>query len=159
MTKSDLEERLLRDMQLEGLPVPERNHKFHPSRKWELDFAWPHQLVIYHPDPGLKIGTLGVAETRLAVEIQGAVWARKGAKRCPVCREMPAGAHGRGAGLERDAEKLNAAQLLGWTVLQFTSRMVEDGRALRTLCRAFGRKPPATLRSAALGPDYDDITK
>lgn len=23
------------------LPVPEREHRFHPKRKWRLDFAWP----------------------------------------------------------------------------------------------------------------------
>jgi very-short-patch-repair endonuclease len=24
-----------------GIPVPEREYKFHPSRKWRIDFAWP----------------------------------------------------------------------------------------------------------------------
>ena len=36
------------------LPPPEREHKFHPKRKWRLDFAWPAQKV--------------------ALECEGAVW-------------------------------------------------------------------------------------
>lgn len=26
------------------LPAPEREYKFHPVRKWRLDFAWPAKL-------------------------------------------------------------------------------------------------------------------
>jgi very-short-patch-repair endonuclease len=39
-----------------GVPMPEREYKFHPIRKWRVDFAWP----------GLK----------LAVEIEGGIWTR-----------------------------------------------------------------------------------
>jgi very-short-patch-repair endonuclease len=59
---------------------------------------------------------------RLAVEIDGGTFI--------------AGRHSRGAGYERDAEKLNAAVLAGWRVLRFTPHMIEDGRALATLERA-----------------------
>ena len=34
--------RLWRSMYPE-LPDPERNYRFHPTRKWEVDFAWPDQ--------------------------------------------------------------------------------------------------------------------
>ena len=37
-----------------GLPLPEMEFKFHPTRKWRFDFAWP--------------------EWKIAVEIEGAVW-------------------------------------------------------------------------------------
>ena len=37
-----------------GLPTPEREYKFHPKRRWRLDFAWPSLM--------------------LAVEIEGGVW-------------------------------------------------------------------------------------
>lgn len=37
-----------------GVPIPEKEYKFHPSRKWRLDYAWP--------------------DTKLAVEIEGAIW-------------------------------------------------------------------------------------
>lgn len=41
-----------------GLPLPERNYRFHLSRRWEIDFAWPIQ----------KIG----------IEIDGGIWMKGG---------------------------------------------------------------------------------
>lgn len=35
---------------------PQREHRFHPTRKWRFDFAWPEQQT--------------------AVEIEGGVWTR-----------------------------------------------------------------------------------
>ena len=40
---------------LAGLPAPETEYRFHPTRKWRFDYAWP--------DPKL----------RLACEVDGAV--------------------------------------------------------------------------------------
>ena len=60
----------------------------------------------------------------LAVEVEGGTWSR--------------GRHTRGAGFEKDCEKYNEAALLGWTVLRFTTSMVEDGRAINMIERAFG---------------------
>ena len=74
-----------------GAPKPEREYKFHPKRKWRLDFAWPRSMV--------------------AVEIQGGVWSK--------------GAHTRGGGYERDCEKLNEAQALGWRVFYLTPGMLK----------------------------------
>lgn len=37
-----------------GLPSPEREYRFHSSRKWRLDYAWPAEKV--------------------AVEVEGGVW-------------------------------------------------------------------------------------
>ena len=44
-----------------GLPAPEREYKFHPTRKWRFDFAWP--------------------EKKLAVEIQGGLYVNGGHNR------------------------------------------------------------------------------
>lgn len=38
------------------LPATTREHKFHPVRKWRIDFAWPGR--------------------KLAVEIEGGIWAQ-----------------------------------------------------------------------------------
>ena len=46
-----------------GVPLPEREHKFHESRKWRFDFAWP--------------------AIKLAVEIQGGSFVRGGHNRGP----------------------------------------------------------------------------
>lgn len=49
-------------------------------------------------------------EALVAVELEGAVYSR--------------GRHTRGAGYEKDCEKYNAAQLLGWRVLRYTRGML-----------------------------------
>ena len=59
----------------------------------------------------------------LAVEVDGGTWV--------------SGRHTRGAGYERDCEKLNAAVLLGWRVLRFTTGQVTSGQALTVLEQAF----------------------
>lgn len=41
-----------------GFPLPELEYKFHPTRKWRMDFAWPDRMV--------------------ALEIDGAVFIRGG---------------------------------------------------------------------------------
>ena len=37
-----------------GIPAPEREYRFHPTRKFRIDFAWPSR--------------------KLAVEIDGGIW-------------------------------------------------------------------------------------
>lgn len=55
MTKtSDLEEAFAWQLKAGKLPEPVREHRFHPTRRFRLDFAWPERL--------------------LAVEIEGGVW-------------------------------------------------------------------------------------
>lgn len=37
----------------EGVPLPEMEHKFHPDRKWRMDFAWPHSKVFLEVEGGV----------------------------------------------------------------------------------------------------------
>ena len=92
MAKSALEERFRLACHAVNLPRWEEEHRFHPTRKWRFDFAWPEVLV--------------------AVEIEGAVWAR--------------GRHTRGAGFIADCDKYNAAAAEGWAVIRFTSEHLKD---------------------------------
>lgn len=39
-----------------GIPMPVREHRFHATRKWRFDFAWPDKLV--------------------ALEVEGGVWSQ-----------------------------------------------------------------------------------
>lgn len=48
------EEGFLFQCRLLGIAEPQRNWRFHETRRWEIDFAWP--------------------ELRIGVEIQGGVW-------------------------------------------------------------------------------------
>lgn len=53
--KSHLEETLALHIRAAGLPPPVREYRFHPVRKWRLDFCWPE-------------------DHRLAVEVEGGIW-------------------------------------------------------------------------------------
>ena len=91
-----LEDRFAQQIKAYGLPTPEREFLFHPTRRWRFDFAWPQFMV--------------------AVEVDGAVWT--------------SGRHTRGKGFEADAEKLNAAQALGWRVYRYTATRIRSGCAV-----------------------------
>ena len=58
-------------------------------------------------------------DCRLAVEVNGGEWS--------------AGRHNRAGGMAADYEKLNAAVIAGWRVLQFTGGQVRDGVAVDTI--------------------------
>jgi very-short-patch-repair endonuclease len=51
---SDLEDRLAGQLRMIDGPAYVREHRFHPTRKWRFDFAWPALL--------------------LAVEVEGGSW-------------------------------------------------------------------------------------
>jgi very-short-patch-repair endonuclease len=61
-------------------------------------------------------------ERKIGIEVQGGTYIR--------------GAHSRGTGLERDYEKYNQAQVLGWDVYQFSRKMIESGEAIETIRKA-----------------------
>jgi very-short-patch-repair endonuclease len=39
-----------------GVPTPECEHRFHPVRKWRIDFAWPQHKVGLEVDGGIFSG-------------------------------------------------------------------------------------------------------
>jgi len=39
-----------------GIPSPVAEFKFHPVRKWRMDFAWPEQKVFLEVDGGIWCG-------------------------------------------------------------------------------------------------------
>lgn len=92
-----------------GLPPPVFEHRFHATRKWRFDFAWPKR--------------------RVAVEIDGEGF------RSRVTGEWIPGRHIRTAGFRRDLEKMNAAAELGWKVYRYTPAMVREGIAAHQLER------------------------
>lgn len=66
-----------------------------------------------------------------AVEIQGGTWT--------------GGRHGTGVGIEQDAEKLNAAQAIGWSVALVTSKMIASGDGLTIVRILLGLEGPGVL--------------
>ena len=103
------EAELLLSVQLEQAGIPfEAEVKFHPDRRWRADFMIGQNFA--WPVRG-----------RFLIEVDGGSYV--------------AGRHTRGAGFEKDAEKLNAAAELGFRVLRYTPRMVNDGTALEQIRR------------------------
>jgi len=51
-----LEDRLLADLAKLGLPVPEREYRFHPVRKWRFDLAYPSRFIAIECDGGTWSG-------------------------------------------------------------------------------------------------------
>jgi very-short-patch-repair endonuclease len=82
---------------------PVREFKFHPDRKWRLDFCFREHM--------------------LAVEIEGL-----------------RGRHQTIGGFIKDIEKYNAATLLGYRVLRFTTQMVTSGEAIELTLAALKGK-------------------
>jgi very-short-patch-repair endonuclease len=40
----------------EKLPAPEREYRFHPTRMWRFDFAWPAQRIAVEVEGGVYVG-------------------------------------------------------------------------------------------------------
>lgn len=49
---SHLEERLVLALKARGLPLPVREHRFAPPRRWRFDLAWPDLMVAVEVDGG-----------------------------------------------------------------------------------------------------------
>lgn len=62
---------------------------------------------------------------KLGVEVQGGTWVKSG--------------HTTGGGLERDYEKNNLCQILGWSLLMFTRKTIESGYAVEMIRQALER--------------------
>jgi very-short-patch-repair endonuclease len=45
LTGNDPEEELAGQMRMVGLPTPDRQFRFHLTRKWRADFRWPTLIV------------------------------------------------------------------------------------------------------------------
>lgn len=105
----------------------ETEYRFHPTRKWRFDFAFP----VY----------------KVALEIEGGSYIRP--VKCHICgtqvlrrlkdgRMLPVyegGGH-HSSVFEQNAEKYNEAAILGWFVIRVTSDMVNDDRAVDFVERA-----------------------
>lgn len=96
---SEGEETLWLHLRAAKLPMPEREFRFAPPRRWRADFAYPDRMLL--------------------IEVEGSTWNN--------------GRHTRGSGFAKDALKYNAAALLGYRVLRFTTDQVRDGTALDTI--------------------------
>lgn len=93
----------LRDITALGVPAPQREFRFHPTRQWRFDFAWPASLF--------------------AVEVEGLV------PRHDRDGEERHGRHQTIGGMQADLVKYAEATVLGWRLLRVSQADVKSGRA------------------------------
>ena len=96
------------------LPMPLREYRPIPDRKWRLDLAWP---FLWQPDLGSHL--------KLFVECDGGEYLQASARR-----------HG-GA---KDCERWNTLTLSGWRGFRFVGSQIKSGEALAFLRRVFDLK-------------------
>jgi very-short-patch-repair endonuclease len=53
--KKDLENKLLKEI-VRILPTPQREYRFHETRRWRFDFAWPDKKVAVEVQGGVYTG-------------------------------------------------------------------------------------------------------
>lgn len=107
---SKLEEKVARDLRALGLMEGcQTQYRFHPTRKWLIDFAFP--------------------ERRVALEVNGGTYLQ-GKRR---------GAHSRPVRQRQDYEKWTTASLMGWTLLLVDSVDVKKGRHVELVLQALGK--------------------
>jgi len=78
------------------LPDPVAEHRFHPTRNWRVDWAWP--------------------DARLALEVEGGLFGL--GKPCPVCGRRKVAGHTSIQRLKDDLEKYNELALAGWRLVR-----------------------------------------
>lgn len=81
-----------------------REYRFDEKRRWRLDFAIPEAN-------GVPI--------KLGIEVHGSTFTK--------------GRHVTGTGFSGDREKMNAAQLQGWLVLELETNSIRSGKALKQI--------------------------
>jgi len=80
-----------------GIPCVVEEHKFHPTRRWRIDYAIVEDDV------------------KIAIELEGGVWSNGGL----------GGRHNRGKGFIGDMEKYNALIEHGWSLLRYQPEHID----------------------------------
>jgi hypothetical protein len=78
----------------------------------------------FHPERKWRFD-MAWLDYMIGLEVDGGVWT--------------GGRHTRGKGFENDCEKLNAAQIMGWTVLRYSTGQVKSGMAVADLAGVLKR--------------------
>ncbi len=76
------------------------------------------QEFCFHPERQWR-ADFHILETKILVEVEGGIWT--------------GGRHTRGKGFIHDMEKYNAATVLGYQVLRFSTEQVKSGLAVRQI--------------------------
>lgn len=93
-----------------GVPLPDREVRLHPVRKWKHDFVWsPARDSSQSRIPGVIL------------ESEGGLWTK---------------GHNTGTAIENDIEKANELQLLGYLYLRVPSDQLATSKTVDLVIRA-----------------------
>lgn len=110
---SKLEAKVASDLKALGLMDGcERQYRFHPERRWLVDFAWPMFSIVKGIPP-------------IALEVNGGTYSH--------------GSHSRGPRQRGDYEKWSELSLRGWTLILVDSKDVKEGVHVERVLMAMGR--------------------
>ena len=114
-----------------GLPAPVENYRFHPTRKWELDYAWP--------------------DFKIAIEQQGGIWRRRGGahQRSGHLRDME----------KSNAAILAGFRVGQFTPKDVASGKAAEWVAKLVLARPFPRSRLSKLRASLKGGPHGGVCK
>jgi len=128
MSKSKLELIFENDLRrLKDRPDCCREFRFHKTRRWKFDFAWPEALIAFEIEGGTE--TLGWMKTKSG-------------------RTVPKQSrHLTPKGFKEDAIKYNTAAEMGWRVFRFTPSMVNSGDAFAVAQRVIPIRKSLTPKS------------
>jgi very-short-patch-repair endonuclease len=56
LTKSELEAKLRFQLKATEMPKWEEEYRFHDTRKWRFDFAWPDRMIAVEVEGGIYAG-------------------------------------------------------------------------------------------------------
>ncbi|MCH7389539.1 DUF559 domain-containing protein [Acinetobacter dispersus] len=82
-----------------------------------LGICFEHEYK-FHPTRKWRADFL-ISDTKILIEVEGGIWSQ--------------GRHTRGAGYIGDMEKYNAAAILGFQVLRFSTQQVKSGLAVQQI--------------------------
>lgn len=59
MSKTDYKEEFLNQLRIARLPAPETEVRFHETRRWRFDYAWPDRKIAVEYQGGIFYGGIG----------------------------------------------------------------------------------------------------
>lgn len=107
--KSKLEDKFTFLLKIENLPMPLRQYKFYPTRKWRCDFMY--------------------VQEKIAVEIEGGLFMKGQGK-------FTGAGHSHPIHIMRDIEKYNYLALMGYRLFRFGKKEINNGDAISMISRA-----------------------
>jgi len=109
----DLKKRFIQHCVKNGLPEPEAEYKFHPERKWRIDyifkqFTWGKHLL---------------SKYAVALEVEGGTWGKKSR-------------HTTGTGFIADMEKYNEIAIAGIRLIRVIPKDLFSAKTITLIKRA-----------------------